>query len=219
MWGYPVLLFFDPRQQLPARSQVETIVVFGFWQFRAADLSRFETVFFPLPGLFPLRPGILSVSGILVRFRGIFSVSAGIFFRFGKRYFSRIGMDFFRFEKELFPRRKVFFTFPTVFPLPKGFFPTAKRYFFCFGAECDKAARKTEHKKARKQDRKPRSNSNAKQASETTNTSKNTQTDERARKEEATRNQPINASNLTNQAADVLRNQATLFARRTYVKC
>ena len=108
---------------------------------RAADFSRFATVFFPLGGLFPFRPGICPLP-VFFLFRGTFSASAGIFLASPKGIFFRIGMDFFRFEKEFFPRRKVFFTFLALFLLPKGIFPGAKRYVFRFGTECDKAARK-----------------------------------------------------------------------------
>ena len=144
---------------------------------------------FQLPGRFPLRPAIFSASGIF-SFPFFFSASAEIS-RFGKRYF--LASEWICFEKKfLFSRRKVFFTFPAFFPLPKGIFPLRHKVGLN-GSERQntrKHGSKTENHEA---------NSNAKQASETTNTSKNTQTNERARKEEATRNQPINANNQTNK--------------------
>ena len=148
-------------------------------QLRAADLSRFETVFFPLPGLFPLRPGIFSVSGILV--------ASGVFVPLPPGFFSL--------------RQKVFFTFPAFFLLPKSMFPAATRYFFRFGAGCDKAARKDRTQKsteARQKTRKQTVTQN-RHPKQQIQTKTRKQMSEQGRKQQHGTNQSTQATKQTKQ--------------------
>ena len=105
---------------------------------RAADFPRFETVFFPLPRLSPLRPGIFSVSGIFLASEvffplqlGFFPLRQNVFFVASEKIFPASKRIFFRAERYCL-RFRYFSRFPKVFfPLRR----VCEEVFFRFGAE------------------------------------------------------------------------------------
>ena len=108
---------------------------------RAADFSRFETIFFPFLGFFRFDlvffpfPVFFSLSGYFFPLpQGFFSLRQKVFFS------HRNG--FYPLRKGIFPTPKGIFHVSGIFPASKRNLSAAKRYFFRFGAECEKAARK-----------------------------------------------------------------------------
>ena len=88
---------------------------------RAADVSRFETVSFPLPGLFPLRPGIFSACGIFLASELFFPLPQGFF---------PLRQNVFWHRKGFFPLRKRFLSAPKGIVLRFRYFSRFPKIFF-----------------------------------------------------------------------------------------
>ena len=129
--------FFELRNSYVAECLAHNFIFEGslaekvsFW---AADFSRFEAVFFPLPGLFPLPPGIFSASGVFLVSGVLFPLPQGLF-SLRQKVFSSHRNELFPLRKKIVLTPKGIFHVSGIFPLSilfsrcqKVFFPLRRR--------------------------------------------------------------------------------------------